>query len=47
LLQSYALLTILGLHVIGALKHGFVDQDNALYGMLPINSLKNDPEEEA
>jgi len=42
LLQSWILLTILGLHVIGALKHGFVDQDNVLYSMLPLKSLKND-----
>ena len=45
--QSYILLTILGLHVIGALKHCFVDQDNVLYSMLPLKSLKNDPEEQA
>ena len=42
ILQSYLLLTILGLHVIGALKHGFVDQDNVLYSMLPLPSLRNE-----
>ena len=44
LVQSYLLLTVLGLHVIGALKHGFVDQDNVLYSMLPLDTVRNDNE---
>ncbi len=46
LLQSYILLTVLGFHVIGALKHGFVDQNNVLYSMLPLQSLKNDNQDD-
>lgn len=45
ILQSYILLTILGLHVIGALKHGFVDQDNVLFSMLPLDTVKNEEEQ--
>ena len=44
IVQSYLLLTVLGLHVIGALKHGFVDQDNVLYSMLPLDTVRNDEE---
>jgi cytochrome b561 len=34
--QSYALLALIVLHVLGGLKHQFIARNNVLYSMLPL-----------
>ena len=35
-MQSYILMTLVGLHIAAGLKHQFLKRDNVLYSMLPL-----------
>lgn len=39
-LMVKAIYVVLGLHVLGALKHQFLDRDEVLYRMLPLSFLR-------